>query len=122
MSYQINGTYGTMYYTSDRAKTVRFYKEVMKLKPRFESPEWTEFDVNGHGLCLHSTNGQPKGDTTQGILILDVKNINEMRTALVSQGVEFISEVKPVHPGAFCTDFKDPNGNVVSLYEDTNRK
>lgn len=118
MSYRIKGTYGTMYYVKDMAKSVTYYQETLGLKARFESPEWTEFEVNGHGLCLHATD-KGNAPNEQGVLILDVTGIREMTTALKAKGVEFVSEVKEVHPGAYSSDFRDPSGNLVSLYENT---
>jgi predicted enzyme related to lactoylglutathione lyase len=120
----IRGTYGTMYYVNDMAKAVTFYKDVLKLKTRFESPEWTEFDVNGQGLCLHITDPQMKPLAAPGLgtLIVDVKGLTPMVDRMKKQGVEFLGPIKEVHPGAYSTEFKDPQGNIVSLYEDTSRK
>jgi catechol 2,3-dioxygenase-like lactoylglutathione lyase family enzyme len=119
---EIRGTYGTMYYVQDMAKTVQYYKDMLGLKPRFESPDWTEFEVNGHGLCLHGTPAGEKPFHEQGVLIIDVKGINEMVKDLKAKGVEFLdNEPKEVHPGCYSTGFRDPNGNLLSLYEDTNR-
>ena len=124
MSHQIRGTYGTMYYVKDMAKAVMYYKENLGLKPRFESPEWTEFDLNGHGLCLHAMGKDEKGLNQKGVglLILDVKGLVTMVAELKKKGVEFIGEMKEVHPGAHSIEFKDPSDNVISLYEDSNRK
>src|SRR5688500_6955649 len=119
MSYGIKGTYGTMYYVKDMAKSSAYYKETLGLKPRWESPEWTEFDVNGHGLCLHSIDTAGKVPHEQGVLILHVKGINEMVSALKAKGVEFLKDVKEVHPGAYSVEFTDPSGNLLSLYEDS---
>ena len=123
MNCKINGTYGTMYYVNDMAKSVKYYKEILGLKPRFESPEWTEFEINGGtALCLHNIEHGKKAFHEQGVLILDVKGLTAMVKDLKTKGVEFINEGKEVHPGAFCADFKDPSGNLVSFYEDTTRK
>lgn len=121
MSYKINGTYGTMYYVKDMAKSVDYYKTTLGLKARFESPEWTEFDVNGAGLCLHSIEPGTKAFHEQGVLIIDVKGLTAMVADLKKKGVEFVGEIKEVHPGAHSVGFRDPSGNILSFYEDTNR-
>ncbi len=119
MTYEIKGTYGTMYYVTDMARAISYYKDTLALKARFESPEWTEFELNGHGLCLHSIEKNEKAPHEQGVLILNVKGLESMVSALKAKGVEFLTEMKEVHPGAYCADFRDPSGNRVSLYENT---
>ena len=117
------GTYGTMYYVSSMEKAVKYYREVFGATPTFESAEWTEFNLDGHRLCLHISD--PDRDLTEsggGILITSVENIKDLVPRLKDKGVEFIRDVLEVHPGAYAADFKDPAGNVVSLYEDTGQR
>ena len=121
MEAKMNGTYGTMYYVKDMKKAVDYYKTIFGLKTRFESPEWTEFDVSGHGLCLHAIGKDMKTTpSTGGVLITKVRGIKKLYEELKNTGVEFNGPVKEVHPGAWSADFKDPSGNTLSIYEDTN--
>ena len=112
-------TYGTMYFVDDMKKSVAFYKEIMGLTPTWESPEWTEFGINGHSLCLH-LKAPGEWFAPNGTLIGNVKNIKTLVESLKKKGVEFYGEVKEVHPGAYSVGFKDPSGNVLSMFEDTN--
>jgi predicted enzyme related to lactoylglutathione lyase len=122
MSKQVlKSAYGTMYYVTDMEKSVQYYKQSFGLQPRFESADWTEFEVNGHALCLHSMSHEHT-KPQNGVLISNVQDIRAVVTQLKSQGVEFLTEVESVHPGAFSVEFKDPSGNVLSLYEDTNKR
>ncbi|MBI1860687.1 MAG: VOC family protein [Deltaproteobacteria bacterium] len=118
----MTGAYGTMYYVRDMKKSCDYYKMTFGLSPRFESPEWTEFNVGGHGLCLHAMAPDFKSTSEVGVLICQVTGIRPLVESLTQQGVEFMGPVREVHPGAFSVDFKDPSGNVLSLYEDTNRR
>src|SRR5436190_362616 len=55
------GTYGTMYYVKDMAKSVNFYKERFGFKTRMESPDWTEIEMpNGQAICLHKADAKMK--------------------------------------------------------------
>ena len=112
------GTYGTMYYVRDMAKSVAFYKERFGLSGN-ESPEWSEFDLNGHAICLHAMRPGEK-HSSEGVLITKVKGIKGVISELRSQGVEVENEHE-VYPGAFAANFRTPDGHTISLYEDTNR-
>src|SRR5262245_11195471 len=43
----------TMVVVSDMDRSVRFYRDTLGLKLRFQSPDWTEFDVGSTTLALH---------------------------------------------------------------------
>src|SRR3989449_9839115 len=44
----------TMVMVSDMDRSVRFYRDTVGLKLRFQSPDWTEFDIDSSTLALHS--------------------------------------------------------------------
>jgi carbon storage regulator len=44
-------------FVSDMARSVAFYRDVLGLPLRFESPEWTEFETPGSTLALHLADG-----------------------------------------------------------------
>jgi predicted enzyme related to lactoylglutathione lyase len=116
ISKNITGTYGTMYMVRDMQKSVQYYKEMLNLTPEAESPEWTSFDLNGHRICLHATAPDAAIDG-KGVLITSVKDLDLVVAELKKRGVEFVQEVQQVCDGGFAADFKDPSGNVVSLFE-----
>jgi predicted enzyme related to lactoylglutathione lyase len=115
VSDQIHGTYGTMYYVQDMKKACAYYKEVLGLKPHFESDSWSEFDLKGTSLCLHGMEPGQKSDG-KGIVILKVTGLKTMVDTLKNSGVEFVQEIKQVCEDSYCADFKDPSGNIVSLH------
>lgn len=113
---QVRGTYGTMYYVQNMAKSVAYYSETLGIKPSIESEGWTEFDLGNHSLCLHAC--RPGATTASGgILIIKVSKIHDLVKNLKSRGIEFLSEIREVHPQAYSADFRDADGNVVSFYE-----
>jgi len=116
------GNFGTMYYVADMKKAVDYYKNAVGLtKITYESPEWTQFDLgDGTSLCLHLKGDDGKALSEGGVLITKVKNLKELVPALKEKGVEFCQDITEVHPNAYAADFKDPDGNVVSLFEDLN--
>jgi carbon storage regulator CsrA len=48
-------------FVSDMARSVAFYRDVLGLSLRFESPEWTEFDTPGSTVALHLSAGDGDG-------------------------------------------------------------
>lgn len=117
---KVKGTYGTMYYVTDVPKTAQWFKERLGVKATFESPDWTEFSVAGHSLCLHkagkdATGKEGKPNNTS--LILHVDGLRPMVEGLKAKGVTFQADVHEVHPGAYAATFVDPDGNLVGLYE-----
>lgn len=48
----------TMVVVSDMDRSVRFYRDTVGLKLRFQSPDWSEFEVGGTTLALHG-GGKP---------------------------------------------------------------
>lgn len=116
----ISGSYGVMYYVHDMKKIKDFYENAVRLVLRFESEKWIEFDLgDGTAICLHACKDGKK-PIEGGTLIVNVKDIHSKVFDLKKAGVEFSREVYEVRPGAFTADFRDPTGNLISLYEDTN--
>ena len=122
MESRFKGTYGTMYNVRDMKKSVSYYKDVVGLQPRFESESWTEFQLGSGALCLHQYSEGMADLQGKGILITEVKDLGNLVSDLKKRGVEFFKDIHEVHPGAHSADFKDPDGNWVSLYEDTNQR
>lgn len=114
---KVKGTYGTMYYVQDMAKSVAFFKDKLGAAPSYESPEWTEFPFGGASLCLHLSSGKKTdAEHANGSVILHVDGLKAFTEELRKQKLE-VAEVKEVHPGAYSSSFKDPDGNVIGLYE-----
>lgn len=116
ISQQFDGAYGSLYYVSDMTKSVQYYKDMFNLTPTMESPEWTEFNLNGHTLCLHGVKEGTKIDG-KAILITKVKGLDAVVAELKQRGVEFKGDIHQVCEGGFAADFVDPSGNTISLFE-----
>lgn len=110
----IKGIYGTMYYVSNMKQAIDFYRSTLSLKPTSESEEWTEYDLQGHKLCLHGT--RPEGNyPLNGILIFEAKDIKALFEKLKSQGLNVFS-LHEVQPGFWTFHLRDHNGNEHSFY------
>jgi lactoylglutathione lyase len=114
-----------MVMVSDMNRSVRFYKELLGLKLRSESPEWTEFETGDATIALHgggakrdsvldsSRSSDFAGTCSFGFVVDD---IDGMYRELKSKGVTFA--MPPTERGgegiklAVCID---PDGLPISL-------
>jgi lactoylglutathione lyase len=105
-------------------RSVSFYRDVLGLPLRFESPGWTEFATEGATLALHKTNEpipddskpqqEPAGRCRPG---LSVPNLDEFHKRMVENGVPCIQEPKEIF-GARVAQYVDPDGLVISVGEE----
>ena len=46
---------------SDMERSLAFYRDIVGMAPRFDSPGWTEFDTEGATWALHKSDGPAPG-------------------------------------------------------------
>ena len=107
-------TYGTMYYVDDMRKSIAYFKKLLGAKPVFESPEWTEFPIGKHRLCLHAKGHGAKA-RPNGVLIMNAKGVKALFEKLKKAGHD-VAGLHEVHPGASTFTLTDPSGNELSIY------
>lgn len=110
-------------FVSDMKAAVKFYREVLGLPLRFESPGWSEFATEGATLALHA--GGPSatreddprhpraGQCRPG---LQVPNLDAFHAQLLANGVTCIQEPKETF-GSRTAQYADPDGLVISVSE-----
>jgi lactoylglutathione lyase len=111
-------------FVSDMKRSVSFYRDVLGLSLRFESPGWTEFATEGATLALHlsarsnSAEKDPKelpaGGCRPG---LAVANLDEFHKRMLANNVPCIEEPKAVF-GARVAQYMDPDGLAISVGEE----
>jgi lactoylglutathione lyase len=111
-------------FVSDMKRSVAFYRDVIGLPLRFESPAWTEFATEGATIALHSSEG-PRGDqaSSQPEVAgrcrpgLGVPNLDEFHKRMVERNVHCMQEPKELF-GARIAQYADPDGLVISVSEE----
>src|SRR5262249_3492447 len=86
----------TMIILSDMDRSVRFYRDTLGLKLRFQSPDWTEFDMGTTTLALHG-GGKPAPPRTgpaeshagSASIGFSVQNLDAEYEDLQKKGVRF---------------------------------
>lgn len=111
-------------FVSDMNRAVSFYRDVLALTLRFESPGWTEFATEGATLALHASEGSdsekddpqnvPAGRCRPG---LSVPNLDEFHKRMIDRNVPCIQQPKTVF-GTRVAQYSDPDGLVISVGEE----
>lgn len=111
-------------FVSNMNRAVSFYRDVIGLPLRFESPGWTEFATDGATLALHASEASnsekddpskvPAGRCRPG---LSVPNLDEFHKRMVENNMPCIQEPKEVF-GARIAQYVDPDGLGISVSED----
>lgn len=108
-------------FVSDMKRSVTFYRDVLRLPLKFESPEWTEYATDGATLALHASetsqlsegNHEQPGRCRPG---LSVPDLDEFHERMVEKGVLCVQEPKEIF-GARLAQYLDPDGLLISVGE-----
>jgi lactoylglutathione lyase len=114
-----------MVMVSDMKRSVRFYKELLGLKLRSESSEWTEFETGDATIALHGggvkrkvAKGPSKTSDLAGTCSLGfvVDNLDRVFQELKSKGVTFAMPPREREgEGIKLAVCLDPDGLPISL-------
>ena len=111
-------------FVSDMARSVSFYRDVVGLPLKFESPSWTEFATDGATIALHAADTAPEEATDAEHLPagrcrpgLSVPNLDEFHTRMVEKGVVCVQAPAETF-GARIAQYADPDGLVISVSEE----
>jgi len=108
-------------FVSDMQRAVAFYRDVVGLPLRFESPGWTEFATEGATLALHATGLDPDdlaaGRCRPGLRVPD---LDAFHRRMVENGVRCLQGPEEVF-GARVAQYVDPDGLTISVGEESRR-
>jgi len=108
-----------VFVVADLARTHRFYSSTLGIAFEVEDLEGGYLQARLPGdVELVFLSGQATcGTTPQLVFGLAKGGIDEMVAALAARGVEIVTPVSEA-PGGWSAEFKDPEGHVLSLYQD----
>ena len=110
-------------FVSDMTRSVAFYRDVLGLPLRFETPHWTEFATGGATLALHASDepaatGEPgreaPGSCRPGFSVPDLDAFHQ---TMLSRGVTCLQTPKNVF-GAQIAQYVDPDGLALSVSQE----
>lgn len=110
-------------FVSDMKRSVAFYRDVVGLSLKFDSPEWSEFATEGATLALHraesaavSRDGDehPPGTCRPG---LSVRDLDAFHARMIEHNVICIQQPKDLF-GSKIAEYLDPDGLEISVSEE----
>ena len=105
-------------FVSDMKRAVSFYRDVIGLPLKFESPGWTEFATDGATLALHvRTESEVAGRCRPG---LNVPNLDEFHQKMIEHHVTCVQPPKETF-GTRIAQYVDPDGLELSVTEERHR-
>ena len=114
-------------FVSDMKRSVSFYRDIIGLPLKFESPGWSEFLTEGATLALHAGEAPPgakedplhvpPGRCRPGFSVADLGAFHARMTA---NRVVCVEEPREVF-GARIAQYLDPDGLGISVGEELGR-
>jgi lactoylglutathione lyase len=100
-------------FVADMDRAVKFYRDVLGLALKFESPGWSEFSTGETTLGLHpASEKDAAGKVEFGFNVPDLdKFYGDMRT----KGVKFPMPPTQQDFGGRLAQFEDPDGAIVHV-------
>ncbi len=97
-------------------QSVQFYRDKLGLKMTGTNEEFAFFNAGRFTLTLRG--GRPKSDPadlTSVEIAFEVEHVKAAYQALRTQGVEFKRDPRVITGTTWATDFRDPDGHVLSI-------
>lgn len=104
-------------FVADMDRAVRFYRDVLGLPLKFQSPGWSEFSTGETSLGLHpSSEKNPAGSIQLGF---SVANLGKFHQEMSAKGVQFSMPPTKQDFGGMLAQFVDSEGSRCSVAEQT---
>ena len=102
-------------FVSDMKRAVTFYRDVVGMTLKFESPGWAEFATDGATLALHvHTADEAAGRCRPG---LNVPNLEEFHQKMIENHVTCLQPPTETF-GTRIANYVDPDGLEFSVAEE----
>src|SRR5580692_4901039 len=101
---------------TDLPRAIEYYRDRLGLKMTSTNEDFAFFDAGGFTIALRG--GRPKAepvDLTSVEIAFEVEHVKTAHQALRAQGVEFKREPRIITGTTWATDFRDPDGHVLSI-------
>jgi catechol 2,3-dioxygenase-like lactoylglutathione lyase family enzyme len=101
---------------TDLPRAIEFYRDRLGLKPTGTNEDFAFFDAGGFTIALRGGRAKAEpADLTSVEIAFAVDHVKAAHQALRGQGVEFKREPRIITGTTWATDFRDPDGHVLSI-------
>jgi catechol 2,3-dioxygenase-like lactoylglutathione lyase family enzyme len=101
----------------DIERSLAFYRDTLGLAERFANPGFAYLNAGGVMLCLRHAPGLDDEEGADAVeIVFDVLDIHAAHAALCARGIEFRVEPRIVTGNLWATDFRDPDGYLLSIF------
>ena len=100
-------------FVADMDRAVKFYRDVIGLALKFQSPGWSEFVTGETSLALHpASESKPAGSVELGLTVDDLPKFHQEMSA---KGVKFSMPPTKQEYGRMLAQFVDSEGAHSSV-------
>ncbi len=114
-------------FVSDMQRSVAFYRDVIGIPLKYETPHWTEFATEGATLALHKSDtsnleAEPPGSEKPGTCRagFQVPNLDEFHQRMLEHNVTCVQEPQETF-GVKIAQYLDPDGLTLSVSDAGNK-
>jgi catechol 2,3-dioxygenase-like lactoylglutathione lyase family enzyme len=108
-------------FVSDMKRSVAFYRDVMDLPLKFDSPEWSEFATEGATFALHRADSTATDESRAAAGRcrpgLSVRDLDAFHLRMVEHAVVCTRQPEDLF-GSRIAQYLDPDGLEISVSED----
>jgi lactoylglutathione lyase len=104
-------------FVADMDNAVKFYRDVLGLPLKFQSPGWSEFSTGETSLGLHPASDKNCAGKIE--LGLSVANLEKFHQEMSAKGVQFSMPPTKQDYGGALAQFLDSEGAHCSVAEET---
>jgi predicted enzyme related to lactoylglutathione lyase len=100
-------------FVADMDRAVKFYRDVLGLPLKFQSPGWSEFETGETTLALHPASPRnPAGTAEMGFTVADIQGFYREKS---QEGVHFSMPPTKQDFGGVLAQFVDSEGGHCSV-------
>ncbi len=101
----------------DMDRSLAFYRDAVGLDVRASGAEFAFLQAGTVTLCLRQAARAAQGEDAGRVeIVFDVPEIQAAYEALKARGVVFRVEPRVVTGNLWATDFRDPDGHLLSIF------
>jgi predicted enzyme related to lactoylglutathione lyase len=100
-------------FVTDMDRAVKFYRDVVGLPLKFQSPGWSEFETGETSLGLHPASEKNRAGSVE--LGFRVPDLEEFHQEMTAKGMQFSMTPQKQDFGSMLAQFLDTEGGRCSV-------